>query len=41
MLNLLDYLDGRGIVFEDANLVKKELKIAEVGGYPDLESILK
>ena len=41
MLKWLDYLDGRGIVFEDTNLVKKELIIAEAGGYPDLESILK
>jgi hypothetical protein len=26
ILNLLDYLDGRGIVFEDEDLVREALK---------------
>ena len=41
ILNWLEGLDGKGIVFEDSLLVKKQLKDAEEVGYPALEQIIK
>jgi len=41
ILNTLEYLDGRGIVFTDRKLVREALKPNEEGRYPNLDQILK
>ena len=41
LLEWINYFDGNGLVIENDKPIKEALSLAESGGYPDLENIMR